>query len=351
MTINGPKWDDWKKANESSIVLEDGKIAYINSPYWFYPPDANRKIANQYDFSGVELKNIRIAKAFAETLNFQNSVFNNVVFDDGDFSTANFNNCKFIDTTFRKSTLTNASFNGASFVNCNLNRVNLSGAKFNVKEIRETVIYGVSAWDMEISEESIQSNLIIENTGRLYSQFLDEGRIPMMVENIELAQFIYYLTNHKKMRDTLNILNDKGVLLLGKFKDGGLERLYEMRDWFLEQNYLPMIFDFERPSNLDLTETIITLSGLSKVVVADLSGDSVPLELQAILNNFTKPVIVYHDQAPFSMIKDLKRKNKYLDEIKYDGSDEQLYSQLPQKLENAETNFKNIILDLANEYD
>jgi hypothetical protein len=48
----------------------------------------------------------------------------------------------------------------------------------------------------------------------------------MMVDDIELAQFVYYLNDHKKMRDPLNILNDNGVLLLGRFKDGGLERLY-----------------------------------------------------------------------------------------------------------------------------
>ncbi len=171
-----------------------------------------------------------------------------------------------------------------------------------------------------------------------------------MVDNIELAQFIYYLSNHKKLRDTINILNKRGVLLLGKFKDGGLERLYKLRDWFSSQNYLPMIFDFDRPYSLDYTETVVTMSGLSKIVVADLSGSSVPQELHAILTNFIKPVIVYHDEAAYSMLKDLSRKNKYFHDIKFDGTDNDLMSQLPSKLKDAEKDFGNIIMDLAKEY-
>lgn len=340
-------WEEWKQSNSSSIDMFNGKISSIRNPIWL----GHIKGDNEYDFSDIYLKDIMIHKPFAEALNIQNSVFENIYFDDGDFSLANFSNCKFINTKFNKTIFTNANFRGATFINCNLNRVNLSGANFQVKEIRETVIYGISAWDIMVSETSIQSNLVIEKTYNLYSEIISEGRIPLMVDDIELAQFIYYLSNHKKMRDTINILNKKGVLLLGKFKNGGLERLYKLRDWFAKQNYLPMIFDFDRPSSLDYTETVITMSGLAKVVVADLSGGSVPHELHSILNNFIKPVIVYHDESPYSMLKDLKRKNRYIHVIKYDGTEDNLFKQLPEKIEEAEANYKDIIMELAKEYD
>lgn len=280
----------------------------------------------------------------------QNSVFENVYFDDGDFSRASFANCRFTDCKLNKTIFTDADFNGATFINCNLNRINLTNANFEVKEIRETVVYGISAWDINISENAKQSNLIIERTYNLYSEIIAEGRIPLMVDNIELAQFIYYLSNHKKMRDTINIFNKRGVLLLGKFKDGGLQRLYKLRDWFAGQNYLPMIFDFDRPPSLDYTETIVTMSGLSKLVVADLSGNSVPQELHAILTNFVKPVVVYYDSAPYSMLKDLKRKNRYFHDIRFDGTAENLLSQLPEKIADAEKDFGEIIIALAKDY-
>ena len=119
------------------------------------------------------------------------------------------------------------------------------------------------------------------NVGEPYSDLIQQGKVPMMVDDIELAQFIYYLSNHTKMRDTLNILNDRGVLLLGRFKDGGLERLDAMRECFQNKGCVAMIFDFERPDNLSLTETVVTMAGLSNFVVVDLSGPSVPAELQA----------------------------------------------------------------------
>lgn len=349
ITTNQPpiKWDDWVNANQSSVSYFNGNIDSIRNPNWhgsFY------KGGNAYDFSGIHLRDVMIFKPFAEGLNIQNSVFENVLFDDGDFSRANFSNCMFINTKFNKTIFTDAGFAGATFINCNLNRVNLTNADFQVEEITETVIYGISSWDIHVSEKSKQSKLVIEKTYQLFSEIIAEGRIPLMVDNIELAQFIYYLSNHKKMRDTINILNKRGVLLLGKFKDGGLERLYKLRDWFANHNFLPMIFDFDRPHSLDYTETIVTMSGLSKLVVADLSGDSVPQELHAILTNFVKPVVVYHDSAPYSMLKDLRRKNRYFHEIKFDGTDDNLLSLLPPKIADAEKDFGEIILDLAKEY-
>lgn len=338
---------DWVNSNESSIGYFNGNIDSIRNPNWH---GSFTKGENAYDFSGLHLKGVMIHKAFAEGLDIQNSVFEDVYFDDGDFSRSHFANCRFINTKFNKTIFTDADFQGATFVNCNLNRVNLTNANFDVKEICETVIYGISSWDLNVSDDAIQSKLVIEKTYDLYSEIIAQGRIPLMVDNIELAQFIYYLSNHKKMRDTINILNKRGVLLLGKFKDGGLERLYKLRDWFSAQNYLPMIFDFDRPNSLDYTETVVTMSGLSKLVVADLSGNSVPQELHAILTNFVKPVVVYYDTSPYSMLKDLKRKNRYFHEIKFDGTAENLLSQLPPVITEAESDFGNIVLELAKEY-
>jgi len=306
---------------------------------------------NAYNFSNLKLSGVSIYKAFAEGLKIQDSTFDGVYFDDGDFSRADFSNCHFLNCHFNKTIFTDANFFEATFINCNLNRVNLTNTNFMVKEVSETVIYGISAWDIQISQESKQSKLVIEKTYDLYSDIIAQGRVPLMVDNIELAQFIYYLSNHQKFRDTINILNRKGVLLLGKFKDGGLDRLYKLKDWFADRNYLPMIFDFDRPSGMDYTETIITLSGLSKLVVADLSGDSVPHELHAILDNFSKPVIAYYDKSPYSMLKDLKRKNRYFHDIKFDGTDADLLNKLPDKIKSAEKDFNEIIIELAEAYD
>jgi hypothetical protein len=55
-----------------------------------------------------------------------------------------------------------------------------------------------------------QSKLMIERTYEFYSDLIRQGKVAMMVDDdIELAQFVHYLSNHKRMRDALNVLNDR----------------------------------------------------------------------------------------------------------------------------------------------
>jgi hypothetical protein len=103
-------------------------------------------------------------------------VFDGTVLEEGDFSRADFGDATFRNTRFNKTILTGANFNDATFVNCNLNRVNLVAASFHVREITETVVYGISAWDLQISPESKQSKLVIEKTYGLYSDFVAEKK-------------------------------------------------------------------------------------------------------------------------------------------------------------------------------
>ena len=337
-------WNQWRKENKESV--------HFAKPTWYDCPDKNGmqiKGRNRLDFSGLDLTNVSIHNAFAEGLNLQNSKIINCHFEEGNFAGANFSNAEFVNTKFNKTILADANFDGASFVNCNLNRINITNANFCLKEIRETVVYGVSAWDLKTCDRMKQSRLIIEKTYELYSDIIASGKIPMMADNIELAQFIYYLANHKKMRDVLNILNAKGVLLLGQFKDGGLERLYKLHDWLQEKGYMPMIFDFERPVNMGYTETVITMAGLSKIIIADLSGGSVPQELHAILTDFQKPIIAYSKTDPYSMFNDLKRKNPYTFNFKY-TDDTDFFKQMDVNLKKADKGYVQIIHDLAETY-
>ena len=301
---------------------------------------------NEFSLDGVHLRNASIHDAFAEGLTMRDAIISDSVIEEGDFSRANFSNTRFLNTRFNKTILTDAIFDGASFINCNLNRVNLANASFCVEEISETIVYGIAAWDLKTCDTSKQSRLVIERSYELYSDILAKGKVPLMVDDIEMAQFVYYLSSHKKMRNVLNVLNSKGVLLLGQFKDGGLDRLYWLRDWLKERNYTPMIFDFDRPDSLDYTETVITMAGLAKIIVADLSGGSVPHELHATMTLFQKPFIAYTRDEPYSMFKDLRRKNPYAVAFVFKSQIE-----LQQKMEDvfrqAEANHSRIVRELA----
>lgn len=292
-------WNAWREQTRSLPLT-------FSAPHWYDSPGRNGKQVkgrNKFDFSGMNLSGVSIYKAFAEGLNLRGAEFNGTLFEEGDFSRADFREACFRNTRLNKTILTGANFDGATFVNCNLNRANLVGASFRVKEITETVVYGISAWDLVTSDETKQSKLIIEKTYDLYTDLIQQNKIPVMVDDIELAEFIHYLSNHKKIRETLNILNNKSVLILGRFANGGLDLLYSIGDWFRSKGYLPMIFDFQRPDSLSLTETAVTMAGLSKFIVVDLSGPSVPAELQAILMQLKKPILAFGN--PYSLFPDL----------------------------------------------
>lgn len=330
-------WNAWRERNPGPLTFA--------APHWYDSPGPGGlqvKGRNRIDFSGMNLSGITIHKALAEGLTLRNAVFEGTHFEEGDFSRADFKGTTFRNTKFNKTLLTEANFDGATLVNCNLNRANLAGASFQVKEITETVVYGIAAWDLQIADEMKQSKLVIERTYALYSEIIQQGKVPMMVDDIELAQFIYYLSNHKKMRDALNILNDRGVLLLGQFKDGGLERLYALREWFQGKGYTAMIFDFARPDNLSLTETVVTMAGLSKFIVADLSGSSVPAELQAILSQIKKPVLAFGD--PYALFPDLEDKTSV---ITIEGDESTLLGSLEDNLSELERLHAERIMQLA----
>jgi uncharacterized protein YjbI with pentapeptide repeats len=319
-------WNAWRERNPGSVNFA--------KPHWY-----------SLNFSGMNLSEVFIGGAFAEGLTLRDSVFEDAHFEEGDFSRANFSGATFHNTKFNKTILTGANFDGASFVNCNLNRVNLVGASFRVKEITETVVYGIAAWDLQTSDDMKQSKLVIERTYELYSDLIQQGKVPMMVDDIELAQFVYFLSKHAKMRDTLNILNDRGVLLLGRFKDGGLDRLYSMREWFQHNGYVAMIFDFARPDNLSLTETVVTMAGLSKFVVADLSGSSVPAELQSIFTQIKKPVLAFGD--PYTLFPDLADQTRVMT---IEGDDSNLLAGLEKSVPELEKLSAERLIQLAKRY-
>jgi hypothetical protein len=86
---------------------------------------------------------------------------------------------------------------------------------------------------------------------------------------------------------------------------------------------LPIVFDFDRPTDKDFTETIKTLAGLSYFVIADVTNPkSSPLELQAAVPDYQIPFvpIIQEGEQPFAMMANLQTKYSWvLDTISYDS--------------------------------
>jgi hypothetical protein len=116
----------------------------------------------------------------------------------------------------------------------------------------------------------------------------DEPKVT--VDNIEVAQFIYLLLHNEKIRDVIDTVGRKGVLLLGRFTENRIAVLERLREELRRRGYLPIVFNFDKPETKDFTETVRLLAGLAHFVIADVTNPrSAPLELQAIVPEIMVP--------------------------------------------------------------
>ena len=102
-----------------------------------------------------------------------------------------------------------------------------------------------------------------------------------------MAQFIYLLLNNQEIRDVIDTITSKAVLILGRFSDERKPTLDSIREELRKKGYLPIMFDFKPAQSRDTVETIRILAAMAKFVLADLTdARSVLQELQAIALSF-----------------------------------------------------------------
>jgi hypothetical protein len=136
------------------------------------------------------------------------------------------------------------------------------------------------------------------------------GESEITVDTLEVGQFLYLLLTRKKLRDVIDTMTSKTVLVLGRFTPERKAVLDAIAEELRKHNLLPIIFDFERSTARDFTETIRVLAGLCLFVIADITNPkSSPLELQATVPDYQIPfvIIIQENEQPFSMFNDLRK--------------------------------------------
>jgi uncharacterized protein YjbI with pentapeptide repeats len=252
----------------------------------------------------------------------RNCMFFNCNFDDAhltftDLVDAYFVNCTFRRTCMRVSKIGNAkfedcifeecdmsycsaektSFKGSSFTKTKMEHMSLVQTDFSDTKLDECFLYGISSWDLNL-QNSVQRNLVIT----------PDDMPNITVDNIELAQFLYLIINNQRLRDVINTITSKVVLILGNFSPERKAILDQIRELLRTQDVIPVIFDFEKPSTRNLTETVMTLASMSRFVIADLSCPrSIPHELASIARQLPSVrfyPIIDAGEKPFGMFDD-----------------------------------------------
>jgi hypothetical protein len=101
-----------------------------------------------------------------------------------------------------------------------------------------------------------------------------------------LALVVYLLLNNDRIRHVIDTITSKVVLILGRFTPERKIVLDAIREELRKRDYLPVLFDFEKPSSRDITETVRTLAHMARFVITDITNaKSIPQELMAIVPN------------------------------------------------------------------
>jgi hypothetical protein len=216
---------------------------------------------------------------------------------------------------FRAANLRGADLRGAILSQANLTRTDLtradlSAADLQVASLVGTIlcdanltgcqVYGAATWGLQL-EGATQIDLIITPW--------DEPIIS--VDNLEVAQFIYLLLNSQTIRDVIDTITSKVVLILGRFTPERKALLDGLRETLRKRNYLPVAFDCDQTAGRDLHKSVSTLAHLARYVIADITDPtSIPGLLRAILPDLAVPVqpIIESPQRPWSMFEDFPGK-------------------------------------------
>ena len=197
--------------------------------------------------------------------------------------------------------LSGADLRGANLNGANLSQVDLEGASLvntdlTAADLTGCRIYSASAWGLKL-DSATQQNLIIT----------PRNEPEITVDNIEIAQFVYLLLKNQKIRDVIDTITSKAVLILGRFTDERKTVLDALREELRKRQYLPILFDFAVPATRDITETVSLLARMARFIIADLTdASSIPKELEAIVPHLAVPVqsLLQGSSRPYSMFKD-----------------------------------------------
>jgi Pentapeptide repeats (8 copies) len=287
-------WNKWRERNPASLPDLSGAILVGADLVGVDLVGVNLITA---DFSGANLSNANLIEAKLIGAYFVGANLSGALLSRANLETANLKGANLSKADLSYATLHGANLHGAILVGANLieanlgranlSKANLSGANLSETQLIKTdisgadltgsLIYGIAAWDVTLTGDTRQENLIITPP--------DEPVI--MVDNIKVAQFIYLLLNNKEVRDVIGTITSKAVLILGRFSPKRKIILDRLREELRTRHYVPIMFDFKKPKSRDTIETIRILAGMSKFIIADLTeAKAVIQELQAIVPNF-----------------------------------------------------------------
>ena len=251
------------------------------------------------DLSRANLSRANLSYSYPIAANLSSANLSEANLSEAYLSFANLSETNLCDAYISDTELSYADLSRADLRRADFTRAALVGTNLTNAILKDCKIYGISAWDVQL-DGAEQLNLTIT----------PDDQPTITVDNLKIAQFLYLLLNNEEIRDVIDTIARKAVLILGRFTPERKAVLDALRETLRTQGYVPILFDFDRPSSRNVTETVRTLAHLSRFIIADLTDpSSIPYELAQVVPGLAVPVqpILLEGKKAFAMFPDLPR--------------------------------------------
>jgi len=339
---------DLRGANLGEVQARKATFANVNlEKTSFRGADLVWAIFRDANLQGAALTNVDLWGARLSDVDLRHANLDDARLGDLRISNVNLAGASLIRAGLNGVNLSDTDLTGANLTEASLGRTNLSGARLSQAILRGAnlvdsdlsgaditgcSVYGISAWDVNLQGAS-QTNLVLSRPGESV----------VTVDNLELAQFIFLLLNNQEIRNVIDTITSKVVLILGRFTSARKTVLDAIRQELRKDayGYVPIVFDFDRPASRDLHETVTLLARMSRFIIADITNaKSIPQELTAVVKDLPSvPVqpILRKGSKPWAMFEHIQRYPWVLPVIPYLSKKDLLDNMREKVIEPAES--------------
>jgi hypothetical protein len=195
-----------------------------------------------------------------------------------------------------EANLSGADLSGADLSGVDLSRVDLSGADLSGADL-----CGATLTDASLNRANLCGANLSYRTILIAAKLIGAN-----LRGANLTRAVHLLLHNEKIRDVIDTITSKVVLILGRFTPERKTVLDALREELRNRGYVPVLFDFDVPAERDITETVTLLARMARFIIADLTDpSSIPKELEAIVPQLAVPVQpLFGGDRPYAMFKD-----------------------------------------------
>lgn len=281
-------WNEWREENRERVELsfaglqgQDLRNVDLSHAYLAFA-DLSQADLRGANLTRADLSGAKLIKADLREADFEGAFLVATKFNEARLNGAGFFCANLAFADFTEANLSESFLVGAILAETNFQEATLDGS----------FVHATSAWNVNLTGTK-QSNLVIT-----------QGSEPTVtLDNLEMAQFVYLLLNNERVRDVIDTITSKVVLILGRFTDERKKILDALREELRKRDYSPILFDFDKPVSKTTAETISTLAGMARFVIADITdAKSVLQELERIVPKSpslpVRPILLDSQEEP-----------------------------------------------------